>query len=147
MLIWHSLFSRFCHRKLRIWSFLLKKSLMENFFFCAVTITGKTERPKTENSTFPCKTVLSKANVKTNKMGSTKFFFGNFVSVYEPLIKSWFDVTTNQMSILAFFVSAGVLFEGAFSLWVCLNRFSVLSKWSFWNQFSLTYLMCSLTLV
>ena len=27
-------------RKLRIWSYLLKKSLMENFFFCAVNETN-----------------------------------------------------------------------------------------------------------
>ena len=27
------------HRKLRIWSHLLKKSLMENFIFCAVRLT------------------------------------------------------------------------------------------------------------
>ena len=30
-------------RKLRIWSHLLKKSLMENFIFCAVLNLGKTE--------------------------------------------------------------------------------------------------------
>ena len=28
------------HRKLRIWSYLLKKSLMENFIFCAVTFAS-----------------------------------------------------------------------------------------------------------
>ena len=29
------------HRKLRIWSHLLKKSLMENFIFCAVSVLTK----------------------------------------------------------------------------------------------------------
>ena len=33
-------------RKLRIWSHLLKKSLMENFIFCAVLEQIKTERKK-----------------------------------------------------------------------------------------------------
>ena len=31
-------------RKLRIWSHLLKKSLMENFIFCAVTNTRKVRK-------------------------------------------------------------------------------------------------------
>ena len=30
------------HRKLRIWSYLLKKSLMENLVFCAVVMLSKT---------------------------------------------------------------------------------------------------------
>ena len=30
-------------RKLRIWSHLLKKSLMENFIFCAMYVTGTFE--------------------------------------------------------------------------------------------------------
>ena len=36
-------------RKLRIWSHLLKKSLMENFIFCEVTYqcVTKTKRPTT----------------------------------------------------------------------------------------------------
>ena len=33
----------------------------------------------------------------------------------------WFDVQTIQMSIFIIFVSAGVLFEGDFSLWLSLN--------------------------
>ena len=31
-------------RKLRIWSYLLKKSLKENFIFCAVNVSKKSER-------------------------------------------------------------------------------------------------------
>ena len=41
-------------------------------------------------------------------------FLENIVSVGEPLIKSWFDVPTTQMPIFVFFVSARVLFGGAF---------------------------------
>ena len=43
-------------------------------------------------------------------------FFFNFVSVHKPLTKSRFDVPTTQISVFKFLVSAGVLFEGAFSL-------------------------------
>ena len=39
----------------------------------------------------------------------------------ESLIKSWFDVPTTQMCIFVLFVSAGVLFDGAFSLRVSLS--------------------------
>ena len=49
------------------------------------------------------------------------YFFENFVSVSEPLIQSWFVVPTTQMPIFLLFVSAGVLFDGAFSLWVYLT--------------------------
>ena len=44
------------------------------------------------------------------------YFFENFVSVYEPRLKSSFDVPTTQISIFIIFESVGVLFEGAFSL-------------------------------
>ena len=35
-------------------------------------------------------------------------------------MRSWFDEPTTQMLIFVLFVSAGVLFGGAFSLWVSL---------------------------
>ena len=41
------------------------------------------ESIKIENAIFPNKTVLSEANVKTNRMGSTKYF-----SVWEPRVMS-----------------------------------------------------------
>ena len=59
---------------------------------------------------------------KNRVLPVTASFFENFVSVWEPLKKSWFDVPATQMSIFMFFVSAAVLFEGAFSLWVSLKR-------------------------
>ena len=77
------------------------------------------ETPKIQNTSFPFKTALSEANVKTNRMATTKwtyhkewnfasnFVFGKFFPVLEPLKKSEFDVPTTQMSILVFCVSAG----------------------------------------
>ena len=49
------------------------------------------------------------------------YFFENFVSVEEPAIKSSFEVPTTQMSIFILSKSAGVLYEGAFSLLVSLK--------------------------
>ena len=91
------------------------------------------ESAKIEKITFQYKTALWIADVKANRLGSTNWsisknrtlpvtalFFRNYVSVYEPLVKSWFDVSTTQMTILIVFVSAGVLFERIYSLWVSL---------------------------
>ena len=57
------------------------------------------------------------------KICQSLFFFDNFVSVKEPLTKSWFDVPTTQMFIFIFFVSAGVLFDNEISLWVSLKDY------------------------
>ena len=60
------------------------------------------ETTKIENTSFPFKTALSEADVKTNRMATTKWtchkewsfarnyfnFFGKFVPVLEPLKKS-----------------------------------------------------------
>ena len=54
----------------------------------------------------------------------TTLFFLKFVSVWEPLKMSWFDVPTTQMPIFILFVSAAVLFGGA--LWVSLSHSEVL---------------------
>ena len=35
---------------------------------------------------------------------------------------TWFDVLISQMSVFILFVSAGVVFDGAFPLWVSLNK-------------------------
>ena len=50
--------------------------------------------------------------------------FESFVSVYEPLINNWSNVPTAQTPIFVLFLSAGVLFDGAFSLWVSLRTHS-----------------------
>ena len=52
----------------------------------------------------------------------TNLFFENFVSVYERLIKSCFVVPKTQMPIFVLSVCAGVLIDGAFFLWLSLNR-------------------------
>ena len=57
---------------------------------------------------------------KNGVLPVTTLFFGNFVSVKEPL--SWLDVLATQMPIIVLFVNAGVLFEGTFSLWVSLKK-------------------------
>ena len=44
-----------------------------------------------------------------------------FLKVKEPLINNWFNVPTAQTPIFVLFLSAGVLFDGSFSLWVSLN--------------------------
>ena len=78
---------------------------------------------------------ISEANVQTNRMMSTKWTYHkerNFTSNYfiflkillqfkNLLQKSWFDIPTTQMLIFVLSVSAGVLFDGAFSLWVSLK--------------------------
>ena len=50
-----------------------------------------------------------------------KNFDGKFCFSLRTLTKSWFDVPTIQMPIFLLFVSAGVLFDSAFSMWVSLN--------------------------
>ena len=50
----------------------------------------------------------------------TTLFFEDFVTVQESLIKIWFDLLKTQMPILVLVVSAGVLFDCAFSLRVSL---------------------------
>ena len=49
------------------------------------------------------------------------YFFWKFCFSLKTSSKESFDVTTTQMPIFVLFVSAGVLFEGAFSLWVSLK--------------------------
>ena len=56
------------------------------------------ESTKIENTSFPYKTATSEANVKTNRMVATK----------RACQKEW--------SLFLLFVSAGVLFDGTFSL-------------------------------
>ena len=87
---------------------------------------------KIENTSFSFKTDLSEANVKTNRTATrsitksgvflvTTLFFGKFVLVLEPLKKSQFGVPTTQIPIFVFFLSSGVQFYSAFSLWISLR--------------------------
>ena len=94
------------------------------------------ECTKIEYVSFPYKTALSEANVKTNRVLSTKWTYHkerSFASNYfillkilfrfKNIIKSWFDVPTTQIPIFVIFVSVEVLFDGAFYLWVTLKLF------------------------
>ena len=60
-------------------------------------------------------------NHRERSFASNYYFIESFVSVQEPLINNWFNVSTAQTPIFVLFLSAGVLFDGALSLWVSLN--------------------------
>ena len=53
-----------------------------------------------------------------------------FKSSYKEL--TWFDVLISQISVFILFVSAGVVFDGAFSLWVSLNKLAKNSVYSYY---------------
>ena len=79
--------------------------------------------------------MLSEANVKINRMVSTKctyhknyFNFLKKFSVYGPLINSSFDVLTTQMPIFLLFVSAAILFDSVFFPVSILNCFFISQK-------------------
>ena len=101
------------------------------------------ESYKTEKVLFSYKPAIAEANVKTNRMVSTKWTFQkewSFAShyffskpcfslrtSYKELI--WF--TNDPMPIFVLFVSAGVSFDGAFTLWVSLKKtMSIVLKWN-----------------
>ena len=52
---------------------------------------------------------------------TTLFFWKFCFSLRTSYKYSWFNVPTAQMSIFVLFVSAGVLYDSAFSLWATLN--------------------------
>ena len=68
------------------------------------------ESNKIENATF-------------SSFASSFYFFENFVSVWQRVVKSWFDVPATQMSIFLLIASAGVSFEAAFAPRVSPTRF------------------------
>ena len=90
------------------------------------------ESSNIENATFPGKL----PNVKISRMGNTKWtyhkergfavtlFFKKRCFSLRTSIKSWFNVPTPQISIFIYFASAGVLIEGAFSLWLSSSHIS-----------------------
>ena len=101
------------------------------------------ESTKIESTLFPYKTALSEVNVKTNRIGSTKWSYCNdrsfpikYFNFSEKIlfhfrnfpIKSWFDA---PMSIFILFVCSGTLFEGAFFLWIPLTWLTNFA-FSFW---------------
>ena len=88
------------------------------------------ESTKIETETFPYKTDLSEAILGQVEWGvqngpitknrvlpvSTLFYWKFCFSLRTSFTNSSFDVLTTQMSISILFISAGVLFEGVFSL-------------------------------
>ena len=94
------------------------------------------ESTKIENVSFPYKTATSEANVKTNSLLTTKWTYHkerSFLFIYFFFWKFCFGLTTsykklmcctNNPNVIIFvhFASAGVLFHGAFSLWVSLKH-------------------------
>ena len=90
------------HRKLRIWSKLLKKCLMENFIFCAVTQTKfrrLSEKRRSSNSFLSSRlTILLKIGsslefcqqvIKIRQIG---IFLDNLID-FERFFRSWCHVT------------------------------------------------------
>ena len=60
---------------------------------------------------------------KNGVLPVTTFFLWKFCFYFRTSYKEWFDVPTTQMFIIVLFTSAGVLFDGAFSLRVSLTFF------------------------
>ena len=95
-------------------------------FFKKLAYRFLVEATKIENTPFPLKAALSEANVKTNRMGTTKWtyhkewsissnyliFFGKFVPVLEPLEKSW--CTNNSNVNIQIFCNRWSLILGCF---------------------------------
>ena len=82
-------------------------------FFKKLEYSFSVETTKIENTSFPFKTALSEANIKTNRMATTtstyhkEWSFGSNCFIFlENLFQ--FDGPTTQMSIFAFLVSTGV---------------------------------------
>ena len=89
------------------------------------------ESTKIENASLPYKTAWSKANVDTNRMVSTKWtyhkvlpvtslFFWKFCFSLRNSYKELIWCTNDPNANIRVFVSAGILFDGAFSPWVSL---------------------------
>ena len=82
--------------------FNFETNFLENENLFQKTDRFLAETTKIENTSFPFKTALSEANVKTNRMATIKWtyhkewsfasnnfiFFGKFIPVLEPLKKS-----------------------------------------------------------
>ena len=89
-----------------------------------------------ENTSFPYKTAISEANVKTNRMASTKWTYHNewsFARNYFIFLKILFQFKNvlkrvdlmyqrSRYPYSYFSEAPGVLFDGAFSLLVSLNK-------------------------
>ena len=96
------------------------------------------ESTKIENASFPHKTAISETYIKTNRMVSRKWTYHkgeSFPSNYLIFLKICFSWRTSyeeliwctndpNAHIFVLFVSAGVLIDDAFSMWVSLTIFA-----------------------
>ena len=100
-------------------------------FFKKLKYRFLVERTKIEKSSFPYETALSEANVKANRMVTTKWayhrerslflitslFFWKFCLIdWNNWLNNWFNVPAAQTPIFVLFLIAGVLFDGAVSI-------------------------------
>ena len=102
-------------------------------FFKKLEYRFLVESTKIDNASIPYKTAISETNVATNRMVTTKWSYHkerSFASNYLFFWKFCFSLRTSykeliwcaaiQVPIYVLFESAGVLLDGAFSLWVSL---------------------------
>ena len=95
-------------------------------FFKKLEYLFLVETTKIENTSFPFKTALSEANVKTNRMATTKWTYHkerSFASNYFIFLKILFQFKNllNRVDFL-YQSCAAVSFDGVFSLWVSLSK-------------------------
>ena len=104
------------------------------------------------STTFPYKTVLSKVNVKTNSVESTKWtyqkeqsfvtkfhiFFEKFSLSVRTSYNNWCNAPATLISIFILFGSVWALVQCAFSMWVSLNIYNqwnkILTRLNLWNN-------------
>ena len=105
--------------------FNFETDFLENeTFFKKLEYRFLVESTKTENTSFPYKSAISKVNVKTNRMINTKnevlpvatLFSRKFCFILRTFYKELFYIPMTQMPIFIPFASAGVLFDSDFSL-------------------------------
>ena len=132
---------------LNIFSTLKQISWKTKTFFKNLDYHFLVESTNTENISFPYETAISEANVKTNRMVITKWTYHkewSFASNYFIFLKFLFqfknflkrvDLMYWWLKCFILFLSTGVLFEDAFSLWVTVTFFLL----KFWNFVSNAY--------
>ena len=115
--------------------YFFKKILKnENLFFKKLENSFVVESTTIERATYPYKTALSEANVKTNRMGSTKWTYHkehSFASIFFIFVKILFQYKNLLQRVdlkyqlpkrpFILFESTADLVEGAFSLRVSLK--------------------------
>ena len=90
------------------------------------------ERTKIDNASFPSKTSISEANVKTNGMASAKWIypkewsFARNYLIFPKILLQFIQFILLQFRVNLMYQRPNrVLFDGAFSLWASLNIYKV----------------------